>query len=804
MLIYNIHYEVASAIFLSVIYIYLSMQYTANDAKSRRFRVLIFCTILADILDVLTAIDISYASKIPDIINVLANTAYFMSVAILLFRYVNYVRTFISVRIAKTEKKVNDILAIVFMIIYIINIFTGWVFYFDENGNYVHGPLYLMTFGLSIYLVLFGAGLVIYYRRYVHRRQLFSVILFSASIILGSLLQLILFPDTLLSLFAGSVAIVVIMFALETPDYKRLEIAMEQLKAGQEMLTKAKEEAEIARMEADSANRAKSVFLASMSHEIRTPINGVLGMNSIILKESKEPNIIEYAHNIDNAGNGLLSLINDILDFSKIESGQMEIVPVNYRLSDVLSACYNMVFMRAKDKDLELLIENNPTIPNELFGDEVRIRQIIVNLLTNAIKYTETGMVVMTADWEQIDEENLVLIVSVKDTGIGIKKSSLDKLFGAFTRVDQERNRNIEGTGLGLNISRQFLEMMDGTITVDSVYGKGSEFVVKIPQKIVGHSELGNFSTYSHVSTEQNIGVINRFTAPKARILVVDDMEMNLKVISGLLRDTKMQIDTALSGRECLENVEMHKYDMVFLDHLMPMMNGIETLRELKRKNRVFNPNTPIIVLTANAIQGAREEYIGAGFTDYLSKPVREEELIEMLRKYLPSELICEADTEDSSEISSEASMDNSEDNQGSREVPKENPEQKPELSEANVDPVIEHLSSRFPFLDVKMGMIYCMNSEEFYESIIREFRVSNKYEEIQEKYDDADLQGYSVLVHGVKSSAMTIGASALSDMAKGLEFASKAEDIEYLKNNHYSFMREYGDILDKLDEIYN
>lgn len=791
-LVYNIHYEVAAAVFLIVIYIYLYLQYTNNDKKGRRFRQLVLLVIIADVLDVLTAIDISYAAAVPREINILANTAYFASVGTLLFMYVNYVRNFIAIRTLKIGMYINSVLAVLFVLLYFMNVFTGWVFTFDSEGNYIHGPIYMAVYVLSLYLVLYGAGLVIFYRRYIQKRQMLSVLYFTVSGIVGIFLQMIWFPDVLLSLFAASVAMVVIMFALETPDYKRLEIALEQLKAGQEMLQKAKEDADIARMEADAANRAKSVFLASMSHEIRTSINGVLGMNAIILKEAKEKNILEYARNIDNAGNGLLSLINDILDLSKIESGQMEIVPVNYRLSDVLSSCYNMVFMRAKDKDLELLIENNPTIPNELYGDEVRVRQILVNLLTNAIKYTETGMVVMTADWESIDDENIMLVVSVKDTGIGIKKKNLDKLFGAFTRVDQERNRNIEGTGLGLNISRQFLEMMNGTISVDSVYGKGSEFVVRIPQKIVGTSELGDFSTYSHVSSETELGVVERFVAPKARILVVDDMEMNLKVFSGLLKDTKMQIDTALSGREALEDVEMHKYDMVFLDHLMPVMNGIETLRELRKKNKVFNPNTPIIVLTANAIQGAREEYIGAGFTDYLSKPVREDELLEMIRRYLPSEMIQSAEETEPEYVEAEA-------------VPASVPNNESETIaiKNEDDTVLSHLEKRFSFLDVKMGMIYCMDSEEFYESIIREFRVTNKYEEIQEKYDDADLDGYAVLVHGVKSAAMTIGASDLSEMAKGLEFAAKSEDVEYLKNNHYIFMREYGDILDRLDEVY-
>lgn len=782
-LLYNVHYEIAATLFLSVVLAYMRIQYTAKDRSSKKFRQLVALVILANILDVGTAFMISYASLLPAIICQLINTAYYIMLLYMLYSYIEYIEIFLKQRINSVNNIINKALLLLSLLMLFMNIFTGCAFSFNENGEYIHGPLYLYIFLLSIYFVLDSLVISIINRRRMMKRQFFSVVFFCLMVVIGTVLQTVFWPNCLLSIFFASLALIVIMFALETPDYFRLTIALDELKRTAQELDIARKESEEARKEAEEANKAKSAFLASMSHEIRTPINGVLGMNSIIIKETTDPKILEYANNIDSAGNGLLSLINDILDFSKIESGKMEIINVDYKLSKVLSDAYNMVFMRAKDKNLDLLFENNLTIPNDLRGDETRVRQIIVNLLTNAIKYTETGMVLLTADWEEGSKpDEMTLIISVKDTGIGIKKSSLEKLFSAFTRVDEERNRNIEGTGLGLRITKQFLDLMGGTITVDSEYGSGSEFVVRIPQKIISGSSLGEFATYSNISTDTQKIVNNRFKCPKGKILVVDDVEMNLKVIKGLLKSTELTIDTAMSGKECLEMIQANTYDVIFLDHRMPNMDGVETLHEMKKLNSVFNPNIPVIMLTANAITGVKDEYIKEGFTDYLSKPVREEDLNEALLKYLPKELLRSYDNKDTM-------LDMESDSESkTASKPKE------ELSA---------FEKRFEFLDTKMGMVYCMENEEFYESIIREFRNSNKYEEIQDKYDNADLAEYAVLVHGVKSAAMTIGAARVSDMAKGLEFAANDENVEYLKENHYSFMREYGELLDNLDMVY-
>lgn len=387
------------------------------------------------------------------------------------------------------------------------------------------------------------------------------------------------------------------------------------------------------------ANEAKSQFLANMSHEIRTPINGILGMDSMLLKECQDEGLREYAKNIQSAGQSLLSIINDILDLSKIESGKLEIIPTRYELFSILNDCYNLTKVKIEEKPITLHMKINENIPAKLYGDEVRIRQVMNNFLSNSAKYTHEGSITFGVDYEEKSEGEIWLIITVSDTGIGIKEEDLEKLFASFTRIEEKRNRNIEGTGLGLNLTKNLVDLMQGEITVKSIYEEGSCFTAKIPQKIIDKTPMGDFDKryrqYIHQSEEQAISLC----APDAKILVVDDVPMNLIVVKGLLKATKIQIDTAKNGANCLELVQKNRYDIIFLDHLMPEMDGIETLQNMKLLEENPNRNTPVIMLTANAIVGAKEEYMEAGFTDYLTKPVQETLLHEMIMKYLPKEL---------------------------------------------------------------------------------------------------------------------------------------------------------------------
>ena len=391
-----------------------------------------------------------------------------------------------------------------------------------------------------------------------------------------------------------------------------------------------------------AASEAKSSFLSNMSHEIRTPINAVLGMNEMILRECEDDNILAYSNSIRTAGNTLLGLVNDILDFSKIEAGKMEIIPVDYDLSSVINDLVNMIQTKADDKGLTLALDINKNVPKLLHGDEVRIKQVITNLLTNAVKYTEKGKVTFCIRYDKIPDEpdSVLLKVVVKDTGIGIKKEDMKKLFSEFDRIEEERNRKVEGTGLGMSITKRLLEMMDSSLTVESIYGLGSKFSFALKQTVVKWEEIGDYEAAYKASIGKRKKYREKFRAPTAEVLVVDDTPMNLDVFRSLLKKTAVKIDTAASGDEGLAISYDKKYDIIFLDHMMPEKDGIETLHELRSRPNDPNINTPTICLTANAISGAREQYLAEGFDDYLTKPIDSAKLENMLLEYLPKEKI--------------------------------------------------------------------------------------------------------------------------------------------------------------------
>lgn len=387
---------------------------------------------------------------------------------------------------------------------------------------------------------------------------------------------------------------------------------------------------------AEAANKAKSNFLANMSHEIRTPINAILGNDELILRETKDLNALEYAKNIKSSSKALLSLINDILDFSRIESGKLSLIPVEYNLASLLSDTCNLVAMRAADKNLTFNVNVEESAPSILFGDEVRLRQICVNLLANAIKYTHSGSVTLKVYTTPGEKDWVNLIFEVQDTGVGISDNNIKFLFDSFSRIDEKKNRNIEGSGLGLAITKQLVDLMQGSIHVESALGKGSTFKVSLPQKILSATPVGPF-TANHQEAEPQY--LEEFHAPDAKILVVDDVKMNLMVFAGLLKNTLIQVDTALSGEECLKLVQEKKYDIIFLDHMMPNMDGVETFKAMQAMDTA-NSNTPVIMLTANALEGAREQYLQEGFSNYLSKPIHAELLEKMIQHYLPKNLI--------------------------------------------------------------------------------------------------------------------------------------------------------------------
>ena len=524
---------------------------------------------------------------------------------------------------------------------------------------------------------------------------------------------------------------------------------------------------------AESANKAKSIFLANMSHEIRTPINGILGMDSMLLKECKDETLRDYALNIQSAGHTLLSLINDILDISKIESGKMEILPVPYSVFSVLNDSYNMVAIRARDKNLELNLDISPEIPSALLGDEVRIKQVINNLLSNAVKYTNEGSVTLSVFTTEKVKDNsaegenssqVELCIQVKDTGIGIRERDREKLFKNFVRLDEKRNRNIEGTGLGLNLTKQLLDMMGGTIEVESVYGQGSTFTVRLLQDVIDAAPLGDFHKWYKAQTAALDAALDRFVAPEARVLLADDMQMNLKVFAGLLRDTQIQIDTAANGAVALQLIQSKHYDVIFLDHMMPVMDGIEAFRQMKQLRDYPNEGTPVVMLTANAVTDAKLDYMEEGFSDYMAKPIREEVLLSTLRKFLPKELV--------------------------------KPVGEPKKTETAPAEKLENLSD---MLDTATGLAYCMNDQNFYNEMLDEYVNGDKTDELVEYFEKQDFEYYRITVHAVKSTSLTIGANKVSADAKALEMACKENDLDYVKANHQAFIEEYSKLIQAL-----
>lgn len=505
------------------------------------------------------------------------------------------------------------------------------------------------------------------------------------------------------------------------------------------------------------ANQAKSSFLANMSHEIRTPINTVLGLDTMILRESKDANIRKYALNIQSAGHSLLSIINDILDFSKIESGKMEIIPVEYEMASLISDVTNMITPKAADKGLTLNVRADESIPAKLFGDDVRIRQVLINLLTNAVKYTPEGEVTLTVEWTRRGDEAIVHF-SVKDTGIGIAKDDLEKLFQEFVRIEEKRNRNIEGTGLGINIVTMLLNLMDSKLMVDSVYGEGSDFHFALTQKIVDESPIGDIrERIASMADEYAYSAAYRLS--EVSLLVVDDNAMNRFVFTELLKDLECDIDEADSGRKCLELVADKKYDIIFMDHLMPQMDGIETLHHMQEMGDYINKDTPVIILTANAISGAKESYLEEGFDDFLSKPVDPDKLEKMILNIIPDD----------------------------KKLPTEKEEAgKDTFRESKW---YEHIQG----IDAEAG-IKNSGSEDLFRSLLEMFydSIQDKFEELEGFYLEEDWDNYTIKIHALKSSARLVGALELGDKAQLLENAGKEQDVSYIHENHAVFMKEY------------
>ena len=631
----------------------------------------------------------------------------------------------------------------------------------------------------------------------------------------------------------------------------------------------AAKEMEIEKQKAEAANEAKSSFLSTMSHEIRTPMNAIVGMTDILLREEQTEQTREYLNNIKSSGNALLTIINDILDFSKIESGKMDIVEERYEPMSVFYDLSMIFYNRIGDKKVELLYEIDKKMPHKLYGDAQRIRQVILNLMNNAIKFTDRGFVKLKVEVNPIDMEHMELCFKIKDNGQGIKEEDLDKLFGSFTQVDQIRNHHKEGSGLGLAICKQLVELMNGTIWVESTYGEGSTFGFKIPQRIVDVREAAKLKTdkarnsvvgikidnkyarkeavrlsgaygikcvdlkknpkektdfiiletnkplseteYRELQKSggklyvlrnpmkeivhiRNAAVLtkplfglnfcqllngeelvvqtveteqNNFIAPKAKILLVDDNDMNLKVAKGLLAPFKMQIDTARNGKEAVQKVLANPYHIVFMDHMMPVMDGIEATKAIRKLHGERFDQLPIIALSANATAEAKEMFVKEKMSDFVAKPIRIKEITECLLKWLPEELI-KREVDDTCVIETDCDIVSGEEN------------------------IIDSLPV-INGLDVEEGIKNCGSIELFYE-LLKDFYklIDSKSEKVESCINEGLIRDYTIEVHALKSMARMIGALELSEQFYQMEKLGNAGNKEEIQERTPEILAHY------------
>lgn len=537
------------------------------------------------------------------------------------------------------------------------------------------------------------------------------------------------------------------------------------------MLCRRSNEVRVEAARAARANELKTSFLANMSHEIRTPVNAIMGMDEMILREELSPSVREYAVNIQVASENLLGIINDILDFAKIESRQIKLNENRYDLRDLLGDVVTITSVGADAKKLLFVVEVDETLPVKLYGDDGKLRQIMVNILNNAVKYTREGQVRLKVSGKASDGE-LLLTILVSDTGLGIREEEIPKLFEKFSRLDESSNSSIEGTGLGLSIVKEYVEMMGGTISVESEYGRGTCFTVMVKQGIEDAEPIGSFDLCRSPGTPQKDHSGSGFLTRDVRILAVDDNPMNLDVVRGLLRRNQVVVDCAPGGYEALKLIQETVYDIIFLDHMMPEMDGVETLKRMKALEHSPNEKTPVIVLTANAIMGAREKYLESGFDDYLAKPIYPDELEKMMLKYLPEEkLVKEADVPPQEEI---------------------------------VEDDKERLRRLFSGkIDMDTGLMYCADSLEIYLEILRGYLAEGeeRQKKLQETCRSQDFKGYRIAAHSLKSTSLSIGAVSLSQQAKEMEMAAKEEKSAYIAEHNDALQKEYKIILECIRE---
>ncbi len=698
-----------------------------------------------------------------------------------------------------------------FHLILFLNYFYGFIFYYDAKGDLVFGKLNMvMAYGAPVLYLFIGLIAVLRNWKKLNGRERIALLSTHFLVIAGGVVQGFLHDKVLLVSFCIAVGLYIINFFLEAPDYHLL------VETNQRLMD--------AERRANAANQAKSDFLSSMSHEIRTPMNAVLGMNEMaritladdtITEEVRKERLWEYARTIQNSGEALLSLINDILDVSKIESGKLELVDNPYHMQQLLSELIETFTYTAETRGLMFTSHVDQTLPGYVEGDQLRIRQIITNILNNALKYTKKGSVFLGVGGH-VKGDMVYYDITVRDTGIGIKPENLDSIFGSFDRIDNQETHFIEGSGLGLSIVKRLLDIMGGTVSVESEYGRGSEFSVQIPQKVLSPEKLGDYDAVAVEARESKVKEQAKDFGEK-QILVVDDNATNISVAQRFLERMHVKVDTALSGRDALGKIAAKAYDVILLDHMMPEMSGDQVLRQVKADPQTYarNRETPIIAMTANALSGQKEIYINEyGFTDYLSKPFRYSELEEMVGKYVTGKekaVTDQAPTAAQSPAAVQSPTAAQSPTATQEEEMREVVEQHQQLQSEEInagDPELEAAMKDLSYIDLKAGIAVCMDAE-IYTEVAQTYlsEMDTHLEELQKYSEAGDWKNYCVIAHALKSSSITIGASNFGLLSRRMEERSNAlytagedpESLKFIQDNYETYLKAYRDVCEAL-----
>ncbi len=734
----------------AVIILFIGVLYFTSGGKktgsSKRFVALLVCSFIQLIFDATTVYTVNHLDTVPPVLNRVVHLVFIGMLELLFYLAYRYLEAMIEEEIGKKIRRYSYTLTPLLVTI------TGTVLlplYYVESkrSNYSYGPaVYMIYLGVAIYVFLI-IRLMVQYGKIIPAKKKRAIRIALLSEVPIAICQ-ILIPDLLITCIGIVSMNLGIYMTTENPD----TLLAEQL---------ARE-----KQRADSANAAKTKFLANMSHEIRTPITAVLGMNELILRESKDKTIRHYAKDVQGAAKSLLSIINDILDISKIESGKLTVISAEYDLGTVIRDVVNMMSFKAKVKGLQFVALVDENIPRGMMGDDIRLRQILVNLLNNAVKYTHEGSVTLEISAMETPSDDAVkLHFSVKDTGIGIKQEDLAKLCEPFERIEEKRNRNIEGTGLGMSITKQLLGLLGSELVVKSEYGAGSYFSFDLMQEVVDSSPIGNIEESPDAAEEE---YRHTFEAPDARILLVDDTELNRKVFTGLLKTMGMQIEEASNGRECLEMVQRHRYDIIFMDHMMPELDGVETYRIMKEMEEFPSKDTPVVMLTANALVGAKEKYQKDGFRAFLEKPIDADRLENLILELLDDSLVRKVSETKVSGVRADLEL-----------------------------PMVEGL-------DWKYAVTHFKDDKAMVDTV-RFFAGALDFEakELEKLFADIETESgrnaFCTKIHSMKNSAATVGIVPLAGMAKVLEDAARNGNVDVLQSLTPVFLESWYSYKDKL-----